>query len=74
MDETVVAKKPVRVCLVGTVVDDEVTLAAAKNLNVPVVTSETGSELVGDDSFTTYFIMKVFEGPIYEAIYKSKHK
>lgn len=74
MDDTVLAKNPYRICLVGTVVDDQVTLDAAKSLNVPVITSETGSELIADDSWTTYFIMKEFEGPIYEAIYRSKHK
>jgi protein ECT2 len=41
---------------------------------VPIVTSETGSELIDDHSWTTFFILNDFEGPLYEAIYKTKHK
>lgn len=74
MDDTVLARDSKRICLVGTVVDDQITLAAAKSLNVPVVTSETGSEFIEDNTWTTYFILNEFEGPLYEAIYKSKHK
>lgn len=64
----------IRICLIGTVVDDAQTLNAAKAFKVPVITSETGTEILEDESWITYFILSDFEGPMYEAIYKSKHK
>lgn len=64
----------IRICLIGTVVDDVQTLNAAKAFKVPVITSETGTEILEDESWITYFILNDFEGPMYEAIYKSKHK
>lgn len=63
-----------RICLVGAVVDDNETVKAAKKFNVPVLTSETGAEFVEDCSWTTYFILDNFEGPMFDAIRKSKHR
>lgn len=65
-----------RICLVGSVSEDEKVIEAAKVFNVPVLTSETGRELVADDSWTTFFILASFEGPIFDYIYKAevKHK
>jgi protein ECT2 len=65
-----------RICLVGPVAENQEAVDAAKIFNVPVLTSETGKELIADETWTTYFILKVFEGPIFDDIYKAevKHK
>lgn len=63
-----------RICLVGTVVDDKISVEAAKSFGVNIVTSETGSEFIDDTQWTTYFVLNNFENTIYEAIHKSKHK
>lgn len=66
----------IRICLVGEVVDDEETLNAAKHFKVPVLSSETGEEyaLEKGDQWTTYFILKDFEGPLFDALSKSPNK
>lgn len=74
LDDQTIVPISKRICLVGTVVDDKVTLAAAQAFNVPVITSETGSEFIEDESWITYFILNDFEGPLYEAISKMQHK
>lgn len=61
-----------RICLVGNVVRDDPTVEAAQTFGVPVITSETGLELINDYDWRTYFILAEFEGPVYEAIHKSK--
>lgn len=63
-----------RICLVGIIVDNQETLKSAQSFNVPVITSETGSEFISDDNWSTYFVLNSFEGPIFEAIHKTKHK
>lgn len=63
-----------RICLVGSVIENENVQNAAKVFNVPVVTSETGKEFISDSSWMTFFVISDFEGPIYEEIYKSKTK
>lgn len=63
-----------RICLVGSVVDDNDTVQAAKRLNVPIVTSETGAEIATDTTWTTFFVMRNFEGPMFDAIRKTKHR
>ena len=63
-----------RICLVGIVVDNQECLKSARSFNVPVITSETGSEFISDDNWSTYFVLHSFEGPIFEAIHKTKHK
>ncbi|XP_038117928.1 protein ECT2 isoform X3 [Culex quinquefasciatus] len=64
----------VRICLVGAVAHDTVTLAAAQSFKLPVVTSETGGEFVSDTSHVTYFVLNDFDGPVYDTIYRSKHR
>lgn len=65
----------IRICLVREVVDDQETLSAAKHFGVPLVTSETGEEFaLGNHEWTTYFILKDFEGPLFEALSKSPNK
>ncbi|XP_013101165.1 protein ECT2 isoform X3 [Stomoxys calcitrans] len=61
-----------RICLVGSVVQNDAAVEAAHTFGVPVITSETGLELVNDYDWRTYFILNDFEGPVYEAIHKSK--
>ncbi|XP_055621069.1 protein ECT2 isoform X2 [Toxorhynchites rutilus septentrionalis] len=68
------APERVRICLVGAVVQDKATQAAAQSFKVPIVTSETGAEYVSDTSYVTYFILNDFEGPVYDTIYRSKHR
>lgn len=63
-----------RICLVGSVADDQDVVNAANLFNVPVETSPTGSELAGDDSWMTYFILSDFEGAIFNHLYSSKVK
>lgn len=83
MDETYVPQKmrtrtsaaPMeRICLVGSVAEDYVTVNAARTLNVPIELSSTGEEFIGDTTWTTYFVMNDFEGPTFDAIRKSKHR
>ncbi|XP_055841172.1 protein ECT2 isoform X5 [Episyrphus balteatus] len=75
-DEMSISPSPenLRICLLGCVVDDNSIVEAAKTFGVPVLTSETGLEILTDNEWTTYFVMKEFDGPIYEAIHKSKHR
>lgn len=65
-----------RICLVGSVAEDQEAVAAANIFNVPVLTSETGKEFIADDTWTTYFILSCFEGSVFDDIYKAeiKHK
>ncbi|XP_053667102.1 protein ECT2 [Anopheles marshallii] len=64
-----------RICLVGPVAQDAATLAAAQSLKLPIVTSDTGAEYIGDDdSISTVFVLSDFEGPVYDAIYKAKQR
>nr|XP_040222614.2 protein ECT2 isoform X1 [Anopheles coluzzii] len=65
-----------RICLVGPVAQDAATLAAAQSLKLPIVTSDTGAEYIGDDdiSIRTVFVLNDFEGPVYDAIYKAKQR
>lgn len=76
MDEgTSESKVPVRICLVGEVMDDQETIKAAKHFEVPILTSETGQEYALEkDQWTTYFILKNFEGPLFDALSKSPNK
>lgn len=75
-DEMSISPSPenLRICLLGCVVDDNSIVEAARTFGVPVLTSETGLEILTDNEWTTYFVMKEFDGPIYEAIHKSKHR
>lgn len=64
----------VRICLIGSVGNDLLTLQAAQKLGVPVIVSDTGKEHITDEQWLTYFVINDFEGPIYQTIYKTKHK
>ncbi|XP_065360753.1 protein ECT2 isoform X2 [Calliphora vicina] len=61
-----------RICLVGDVINDAATVEAAQTFGVPIITSETGLELINDYDWRTYFILNDFESPVYDAIHKSK--
>lgn len=63
-----------RICLVGTVLENGNTVAAAQSFGVPVISSETGAEFVADNDWTTFFVMHDFEGDIFKAIQKTKHR
>lgn len=67
-------REQVRVCLVGAVAHDKATLAAVHSLKLPLILSETGAEYLTDTSMVTYFVLNQFDGPVYEAIYRSKHR
>lgn len=66
--------KDLRICLVGDVANDTATVEAAKTFGVPVVSSESGLDIVSDVGWTTYFIMNDFESPAFETIHKSEHR
>uniref|UniRef100_A0A0K8TS04 Putative guanine nucleotide exchange factor pebble n=1 Tax=Tabanus bromius TaxID=304241 RepID=A0A0K8TS04_TABBR len=63
-----------RICLVGQVAEDTATVDAAQTFGVPVITSETGMEIVPDLNWTTYFILNDFDGEAFDVIHKSKHR
>ncbi|XP_035738007.1 protein ECT2-like isoform X6 [Vespa mandarinia] len=72
--ETLVIPRKKRICLVGTAGDDPALGAAAQQFSVPVLKSETGVEYIEDTAYCTYFILKEFEGPEYDALHKSAHR
>lgn len=63
-----------RICLIGATCNDPALNVAAQQFKVPVLKSETGTEYVDDTTYNTYFILKQFEGPEYEALCKSAHR
>lgn len=63
-----------RICLIGAVVEDSETVLAAQSFNVPVLTSDSGLELVRDTEWVTYFVMNEFDGASFDAIRKTKHR
>lgn len=63
-----------RICLVGAIASDEQVVATAVSFNVPVITSETGIDVVKDTQWTTYFVMSEFDSEHFNAIRKSKHR
>ncbi|XP_062552492.1 protein ECT2 isoform X2 [Armigeres subalbatus] len=68
------SREQVRICLVGAVANDKAVLAAAHSLKLPLVLSETGTEYLTDTSTVTYFVLNQFDGPVYDTIYRSKHR
>lgn len=64
----------IRICLVGDVSKDAATVEAAESFKVPIVTSETGAELIDISDWITYFVMHDFESPEFEAIRKTAHR
>lgn len=66
--------KPKRICLIGALAGNVELVRAAQTLDISVISSNTGLEVICDTSWKTYFILDDFHGPIYEAICKAKHK
>lgn len=67
--------RPKRICLVGSLAEDENLVEAAESLKVPVVVSQNGLELLDEKDICTYFVLEEFEGQIFETVSKrSKHK
>jgi len=64
----------VRLCLVAPLHTDPELHQAAATLRVPVVTSETGLEFVGDEAHTTVFVLHAFGTPQYDALHAKKAK
>lgn len=63
-----------RICLVGSLINDEKILTAANSFNVPVITSETGIEFIKETQWTTYYVMREFDGEHFNVIRKTKHR
>ncbi|XP_050045914.1 protein ECT2-like isoform X1 [Dermacentor andersoni] len=55
-----------RICLVGSLKDNEKVVQAAKCQGLPVVHSESGAEYAGDRG--TVFVVERFEGPLFEQL------
>ncbi|KAK9301877.1 hypothetical protein QLX08_005930 [Tetragonisca angustula] len=72
--EPMIIPRKKRICLIGAAGDDPALGAAAQQFSVPVLKSETGLEHIEDTSYCTYFILKKFEGPEYDALHKSAHR
>ncbi|XP_032670803.1 protein ECT2-like isoform X3 [Odontomachus brunneus] len=63
-----------RICLVGGACNEPTLNHAALQFKVSVLKSETGAEYVEDTSYHTYFVLKQFEGPEFDALCKSAHR
>jgi len=63
---------PTRICLVGAVGQDADTLQAAESFGLPIVTSDTGLDIIGDSDWRTFYVLDDFEGASFEAIHKQK--
>ncbi|XP_017016634.1 uncharacterized protein pbl isoform X1 [Drosophila kikkawai] len=63
---------PSRICLVGNVGQDADTLQAAESFGLPIVTSETGLDIIGESDWRTFYVLDDFEGASFEAIHKQK--
>ncbi|KAG7204253.1 hypothetical protein KM043_002078 [Ampulex compressa] len=72
--EPLIIPRKKRICLIGAAGDDPALGAAAQQFSVPVLKSETGLEYIEDTTYCTYFILKQFEGPEYDALHKSAHR
>ncbi|KAL0123374.1 hypothetical protein PUN28_005721 [Cardiocondyla obscurior] len=72
--KTLIIPRKKRICLVGAACNDPALNTAAQQFKVPVLKSETGTEYVEDTIYNTYFILKQFEGPEYDALCKSAHR
>ncbi|XP_076033603.1 protein ECT2-like isoform X2 [Oratosquilla oratoria] len=58
----------VRLCLVGSLANDEEVKSAAEKFGVPVITSDTGQEYMSDTNYDTIFIMQDFETQEFDAL------
>ncbi|XP_016965773.1 protein ECT2 isoform X1 [Drosophila biarmipes] len=63
---------PTRICLVGAVGQDADTLRAAESFGLPIVTSDTGMDFLGESEWRTFYVLDDFEGASFEAIHKQK--
>lgn len=54
--------------------EDAATCKAAQSFGIPILTSDTGLEYIGDTSCTTVFILDSFDGPNFKQLYKSPHR
>ncbi|XP_043648798.1 protein ECT2 isoform X3 [Drosophila teissieri] len=64
---------PTRICLVGGVGQDADTLQAAESFGLPIVTSDTGLDILEESSdWRTFYVLDDFEGASFEAIHKQK--
>lgn len=61
-----------RICLVGEVANDIDSVEAARTFGIPIITSQTGLELIEDYEWRTYFILNDFDSPNFEMIQKGK--
>lgn len=62
-----------RICIVGSLINDNSVCAAAQSFGVSIVTSDTGFEYAADTNCSTIFIIDNFDGEIFDTLYKSKH-
>ncbi|XP_037720033.1 protein ECT2 isoform X3 [Drosophila subpulchrella] len=63
---------PTRICLVGAVGQDADTVQAAESFGLPIVTSDTGLDTIGESDWRTFYVLDDFEGASFEAIHKQK--
>ncbi|KAJ8983138.1 hypothetical protein NQ317_014713 [Molorchus minor] len=62
----------VRICLVGSLANNSTIRSVGETFGVPVLSSENGQEFAQDDSCTTVFVLEIFEGDVYNNLYKSR--
>nr|XP_017016636.1 protein ECT2 isoform X3 [Drosophila kikkawai] len=72
LTEMSITTLPSRICLVGNVGQDADTLQAAESFGLPIVTSETGLDIIGESDWRTFYVLDDFEGASFEAIHKQK--
>lgn len=61
-----------RICLVGSVANDEKVKISANSFNVPIVTSSSGIEFCNDTEWITYFVLSEFGGENFATIRESE--
>lgn len=63
-----------RICLIGDVARNQTTCFAAHKFGIPVLTSETGAEFVGDTSCSTVFVVGSFDVENMKELHKFPHQ
>ena len=61
-----------RICLVGSVANDEKVKTSVNSFNVPIVTSSSGVEFCNDTEWITYFVLSDFGGENFATIRESE--